>query len=128
MRISREARQQTRIDLAARPSRHAAARGKVTGAHVPSPPGVPSPLLWGDEVTVREWRRDGIAHLQLTPVMRALQYPFAVPSSTEGGELTLVDFAQPPFDPNTMEWIKLAVGIAAGRGSYTNLREKAMPR
>jgi mannose-6-phosphate isomerase-like protein (cupin superfamily) len=23
----------------------------------------------------------------------------------EGGELTLVDFAQPPFDPNKMEWI-----------------------
>ena len=106
MRINREARQKTRIDLAARPSRRAAARGKVTGAHVPSAPGVPSPLLWGDEVTVREWRRDSIAHLQLTPVMRALQYPFAVPSSTEGGEFTLVDFAQPPFDSNTMEWIK----------------------
>lgn len=24
----------------------------------------------------------------------------------EGGELTLVDFAQPPFDPNKIEWIK----------------------
>jgi hypothetical protein len=24
----------------------------------------------------------------------------------EGGELTLVDFAQPPFDPQQMEWIK----------------------
>jgi mannose-6-phosphate isomerase-like protein (cupin superfamily) len=24
----------------------------------------------------------------------------------EGGELTLVDFAQPPFDPDQMEWIK----------------------
>ncbi len=24
----------------------------------------------------------------------------------EGGEITLVDFAQPPFDPNKMEWIK----------------------
>jgi quercetin dioxygenase-like cupin family protein len=24
----------------------------------------------------------------------------------ESGELTLVDFAQPPFDPNKMEWIK----------------------
>ena len=24
----------------------------------------------------------------------------------EGGELTLVDFAQPPFDPNKMEWVK----------------------
>ncbi len=24
----------------------------------------------------------------------------------EGGELTLVDFSQPPFDPNKIEWIK----------------------
>ena len=24
----------------------------------------------------------------------------------EGGELTLVDFAQPPFDPDKIEWIK----------------------
>lgn len=24
----------------------------------------------------------------------------------EGGELTLMDFAQPPFDPVKMEWIK----------------------
>jgi quercetin dioxygenase-like cupin family protein len=24
----------------------------------------------------------------------------------EGGELTLLDFAQPPFDPNKMEWAK----------------------
>ena len=24
----------------------------------------------------------------------------------EGGELTLVDFAQPPFDPSKIEWIK----------------------
>jgi mannose-6-phosphate isomerase-like protein (cupin superfamily) len=25
---------------------------------------------------------------------------------SESGELTLVDFAQPPFDPNKMEWAK----------------------
>jgi mannose-6-phosphate isomerase-like protein (cupin superfamily) len=25
---------------------------------------------------------------------------------SEGGDLTLVDFAQPPFDPNKMEWVK----------------------
>jgi mannose-6-phosphate isomerase-like protein (cupin superfamily) len=34
--------------------------------------------------------------------------PAGVPHGikAEGGELTLVDFAQPPFDPNKMEWIK----------------------
>jgi ubiquinone/menaquinone biosynthesis C-methylase UbiE len=36
----------------------------VTGAHVPPPPGLPSPVLWGDEATVRERLRDGIAHLK----------------------------------------------------------------
>jgi hypothetical protein len=24
----------------------------------------------------------------------------------QGGEVTLLDFAQPPFDPNKMEWVK----------------------
>jgi quercetin dioxygenase-like cupin family protein len=24
----------------------------------------------------------------------------------QGGEVTLIDFAQPPFDPNKMEWVK----------------------
>ena len=33
---------------------------KATAAHVP-PPNVPSPLLWGDEATVRERLRDGAA-------------------------------------------------------------------
>jgi ubiquinone/menaquinone biosynthesis C-methylase UbiE len=55
----------------------------VTGAHVPTPSGVPSPVLWGDEATVRERLRDGIADLQLTPVMTALQYPFSVPETVE---------------------------------------------
>lgn len=34
--------------------------------------------------------------------------PVGVPHGikAEGGELTFVDFAQPPFDPNQMEWIK----------------------
>jgi hypothetical protein len=27
-------------------------------------------------------------------------------SKADGGDLTLVDFAQPPFDPNKIEWIK----------------------
>jgi mannose-6-phosphate isomerase-like protein (cupin superfamily) len=34
--------------------------------------------------------------------------PAGVPHGIKaaGGELTLVDFAQPPFDPNKMEWVK----------------------
>lgn len=56
---------------------------KVTGAHVPPPPGVPSPVLWGDETTVSERLGDGIAHLQLTPVMASFKYPFSVAETVE---------------------------------------------
>ena len=50
---------------------------KVTGKHVPPPPSMPSPLKWGDEETVRERLRDGIADLKLTRQMCEFKYPFA---------------------------------------------------
>jgi mannose-6-phosphate isomerase-like protein (cupin superfamily) len=45
--------------------------------------------------------------IALKPGM-VVHVPVGVPHGikTEGGELTLVDFAQPPFDPEKMEWIK----------------------
>lgn len=49
---------------------------KITGKHVPSPPNMPSPVKWGDEETVRERLRDGIADLQLTRRMCPFEYPF----------------------------------------------------
>jgi SAM-dependent methyltransferase len=49
---------------------------KVTGKHVPPPPNMPSPIKWGDEETVRERLRDGIADLQLTRRMCQFKYPF----------------------------------------------------
>ena len=49
---------------------------KTNGRHVPPPAGMPSPLLWGDEATVRERLREGIASLQVTPKMYPLKYPF----------------------------------------------------
>lgn len=54
---------------------------QISAEHVPPPPGVPSPLLWGDEVIVRERLRDGIADLRLTPVTVAFKYPFSVPET-----------------------------------------------
>lgn len=47
---------------------------KITGKHVP-PPNMPSPLKWGDEDTVRERMREGIADLQLTRRMCQFKYP-----------------------------------------------------
>lgn len=56
---------------------------KITTAYVPPPPGMPPPMLWGDEATVRERLRNGIAHLQLTLVMAALKFPFSVSEVVE---------------------------------------------
>ena len=56
---------------------------KATGAHVPPPPGVPPAVLWGDETTVRERLRDGISHLQFTPLMASVKFPFSVPETVE---------------------------------------------
>ncbi|CAA9459390.1 MAG: SAM-dependent methyltransferase [uncultured Rubrobacteraceae bacterium] len=49
---------------------------KTIGKHVPPPPLMPSPLLWGDEATVRERLGDGIAELRLTRRLYPFYYPF----------------------------------------------------
>lgn len=48
---------------------------KITGKHVPPPPGMPSPVKWGDETTVRERLSEGIADLHLTRRMCPFEYP-----------------------------------------------------
>lgn len=42
-----------------------------------APSGMPSPVLWGDESTVRERLRDGIANLKITRRFYHFDYPFA---------------------------------------------------
>lgn len=51
---------------------------RVTGKHVPPPP-MPSPLLWGDEVIVRERLREGFTNLQFN--RRELNLNFPMPPS-----------------------------------------------
>jgi SAM-dependent methyltransferase len=41
-----------------------------------APSGMPSPVLWGDEATVRDRLREGIADLKLTRQMYRFDYPF----------------------------------------------------
>lgn len=41
-----------------------------------APPGMPSPLLWGDEATVRERFGDAVSDLRLTRVPYRFDYPF----------------------------------------------------
>ena len=49
---------------------------KTTGRHVPPPPNMPSPVLWGDEETVRERLREGVSGLELTRRAVVFDYPF----------------------------------------------------
>ncbi|MEP7273244.1 MAG: class I SAM-dependent methyltransferase [Acidobacteriota bacterium] len=56
---------------------------RTMAAHVPPPPGVPPPTLWGDEATVRERLREGIADLGMTPVSIAMKFPLSIPETFE---------------------------------------------
>lgn len=47
---------------------------KTTGKHVTPPAGMPSPLLWGDEASVKERFADGIAELQM--IRRKIDFEF----------------------------------------------------
>ncbi len=49
---------------------------KIIGKHVPPPPLMVSPVKWGDEATVRERLRDGIAKLEITKRLYPMRYPF----------------------------------------------------
>lgn len=49
---------------------------KATAKHVPPPPGMPSPVLWGDEATVRERLGGGATDFRVARRMYPLEYPF----------------------------------------------------
>ena len=49
---------------------------KIGAKHVPPPPGMPSPVLWGDEDTVRERLSEGISDLTMTKQPIVFTYPF----------------------------------------------------
>jgi len=48
---------------------------KLMGKHVP-PPNMPSPVLWGDEATVKDRFKDGIVDLKMTP--RKITFDFSM--------------------------------------------------
>ena len=56
-----------------------------------APPGMPSPLLWGDEATVRQRFGDAVSDLRLTRVYYRFDYPF----TPEG----VVDFFREHYGP-----------------------------
>lgn len=48
---------------------------KIIARHI-APPGMPSPVLWGDEATVKERFNGGIRQFSLTRRMYPFEYPF----------------------------------------------------
>jgi ubiquinone/menaquinone biosynthesis C-methylase UbiE len=56
---------------------------KIVGKYVPPAPGMPSPLLWGDEATVRERFNGSVADLQLTRRSITFHFPFTASEVVE---------------------------------------------
>ena len=57
---------------------------KVFKAHLPPPPaGVPSPMGWGDEATVRERLQHGFTNVRLTRRTAQMRYPFSPAETVE---------------------------------------------
>ena len=49
---------------------------KTMGKHVPPPPMMPSPLMWGNEATVRDRLQVGVSSIQFTKRQYPFHYPF----------------------------------------------------
>lgn len=55
---------------------------KITGKHVPPPP-MPSPILWGDESTIKDRLNEGFAEIKTTSRMVSLIFPFSPAETVE---------------------------------------------
>jgi SAM-dependent methyltransferase len=56
---------------------------KVSGKHVSPPAGMPSPLLWGDETTVRERFGGRVGEIETTRIVADINLSFSVPETVE---------------------------------------------
>lgn len=75
---------------------------------------MPSPVLWGDEPTVRERLKSGIADLKCTPRMYRFDYPFPPDA--------VVEFFRVNYGPATRAFASLDdAGQATLRSELTNL-------
>ncbi|MFI5446114.1 class I SAM-dependent methyltransferase [Polaromonas sp. UC242_47] len=87
---------------------------KTIGKHVPPSPLMPSPLLWGNEATVRERLQDGITDLRMTKYLYPFQYPFGPPE--------VVEFYRSYYGPTNRAFAALdAAGQAALRSDLEQL-------
>jgi SAM-dependent methyltransferase len=72
---------------------------QLTAKLAPPPPGVPAPVLWGDEETVRQRFSKGVSSLSLTRQTIWLDYPFPPKE--------VVDFFRQYFGPTQMAFKRL---------------------
>jgi SAM-dependent methyltransferase len=86
---------------------------RTTAKHVPPPPTMPSPLLWGKEEIVRQRLGNEIADLQLTRRLLTFQFPF---SAAE-----VVEFYRAYFGPTQQAFAALN---ADGQAALFNDMEK----
>jgi SAM-dependent methyltransferase len=70
-----------------------------TFARFIAPPGMPAPVLWGDESVVHERFGTGLSHLQLTRVNYRFNYPF--------GPAEVVEFFRKYYGPTTRAFAAL---------------------
>ena len=86
-----------------------------TGAkHVPPPPGMPSPVLWGTEDAVRERLGDGVKDLKMTPTKIMFHYDF--------GPAEVVEHFRKYFGPTQKQFEQLdEAGQAAFRSELESL-------
>ncbi len=75
---------------------------QITAKVSPPPPGVPAPVLWGDEATVRQRLSKGISKLTLTRQKITLSYP-ATPKE-------VVEFFRQYFGPTKTTFARLDKG------------------
>jgi SAM-dependent methyltransferase len=69
-----------------------------------APPGMPAPVLWGDEATVRERFGNGASALRLTRVIYTFDYPFP--------PADVVEFFRENYGPTTRAFATLTPGDA----------------
>jgi SAM-dependent methyltransferase len=56
---------------------------KTVGKHVAPPQNMPSPLLWGDETTVRQRLGEGISEINFEPRLISFTFPYSVRETIE---------------------------------------------
>ena len=86
---------------------------RVTAELAPPPPGIPAPVLWGDEQTVRQRLSRGIAKLTTTRQKAHMLFPF--------GPKEVVAFFREYFGPTKVAFSRLN---ASGQADFARQLEE----